>query len=265
MAYQGEPESLLWTAMSDGSLLSCVYMSDEEVLGWSRHDSDGRFEAVVNLESIEGQAEIWLLAARESGGTVRRSIERLKPPLEEGEPVQDGWYVDAGLARNGEPTTILGGLEHLEGKRVVCLGDGNVYENLLVAGGQITLPEEVRQAVAGLPYTAELETLELEPLDGGRLAGQPRRPVTVSLLFYHSRDGRYGWPQKNWPVEFWNDTAQRPTPARTVRKALSIPAPPEGLAGSVWLSAALPLPFGVLTLGAQMEVGFLAPNPGRRR
>jgi hypothetical protein len=46
---------------------------------------------------------------------------------------------------------------------------------------------------------------------------------------------------------------------------LSIPAPPEGLAGGVWLSAGLPLPFGVLTLGVQMEVGFLAPNPGKRR
>ncbi|MDR3077659.1 MAG: hypothetical protein LBV15_02720 [Planctomycetota bacterium] len=265
LAYQAEPEALLWTVMSDGALLSCAYLPEEEVLGWSRHDTDGRFEGLAAMEGPEREPELWLLAAREIGGQVRRLLERLRRPQEEGEEIHNAWHLDAGLSRDGPPAAVLSGLEHLEGRAVACLADGNVYENLTVAGGSVTLPEPAGKAIVGLPYRAELETLELEPADGSRLGHLARRPVMVSVLFSHSRDCRYGWPEKSWAVEFWADSEARPLPPFNGRRTLSLPAPPEGRAGTVWLASDLPLPFGVLALTAGLTVGEMAPNPGGRR
>ena len=265
LAYQYEPESLLWAVMSDGALLSCVYMPEEEVLGWTRHDTDGRFEAVVNMSSLDGDDEVWFLVAREVNGATKRFIERLKRVQDEGDDVREAWHVDCGLqGRFAEPRSVIGGLGHLEGKAVACLADGNVYEGLTVAGGAITLPEEVYGAIVGLPFAAELETMDLEPLGGGSLAQQTRRPIQASILFYNSRECLYGRPGRNWPVKFWTDASERPLLPRTVRKGISIPATADGTTGGVWLSSPSPVPFGVLSLAVEMSVGEMAPNPGRK-
>ena len=266
LAYQAEPEALLWAALSDGSLLSCAYLPEEEVLGWSRHDTDGKFERLAALEGIGGEPELWFVVAREIGGQVRRFLERMKRPQEEGEEIRNAWCVDAGLSRDGPPATILEGLGHLEGKKAVCLADGNVYEGLTVENGSVVLPEPAGKAVVGLPYRAELETLELEPPDGSRLNHLARRPVMASILFSQARDALYGWPEgKTYPVEFWHDSPIRPLPPWSGWKTLALTAPAEGRAGGLWLGSSQPLPLGVLALVAAMTAGEMAPNPGGRR
>lgn len=56
----------------------------------------------------------------------------------------------------------IGGLDHLEGKTVAILGDGNVVPSQVVAGGAVTLDAAYRKVIVGLPYSADLETLNLE-------------------------------------------------------------------------------------------------------
>jgi len=49
MAYQQEPDSLVWAVRDDGILLSMTYMREQEVLAWSWHDTnegDDLFESV---------------------------------------------------------------------------------------------------------------------------------------------------------------------------------------------------------------------------
>lgn len=53
------------------------------------------------------------------------------------------------------------GLDHLEGKTLVGLADGNVVENLLVTGGAVTLPDFAHIAHLGLPYNSDIETLSV--------------------------------------------------------------------------------------------------------
>lgn len=68
------------------------------------------------------------------------------------------------------PTTIVRGLNHLEGMRVAVLADGSVVDNKVVSGGQITLPQAASAIVVGLPYTCQLQTLFLDP---------PGQPSTI--------------------------------------------------------------------------------------
>lgn len=63
-------------------------------------------------------------------------------------------------------TLTLGGLWHLEGREVAILGDGSVQPTATVTDGSVTLPRACGRVVAGLSFTCDLETLNIE-------AGQP--------------------------------------------------------------------------------------------
>ena len=50
MAYQQEPDSVLWCVRSDGYLLGFTYARSEEVVGWHRHKLGGVFgEATITV------------------------------------------------------------------------------------------------------------------------------------------------------------------------------------------------------------------------
>ena len=78
-------------------------------------------------------------------------------------------------------TNTLAGLDHLDGETVSVLADGIVISDKTVASGSITLHASTLYgiAVAGLPYTYEIETLPTELGKGtsklGSFVGQPCR------------------------------------------------------------------------------------------
>lgn len=94
MAWEEEPNKLLWVVMSCGRLLCLTYLRDQEIYAWTRHVSLGRFEDVVVAREperdiayfavqrlIEGEAVYYLEAMQERN--------RAK--------VEDHWAVDCGL------------------------------------------------------------------------------------------------------------------------------------------------------------------------
>lgn len=60
------------------------------------------------------------------------------------------------------PTTVVSGLNHLEGLTVTGLADGGVINPTVVENGQITLPVAASQITVGLPFIAQLQALYLE-------------------------------------------------------------------------------------------------------
>jgi hypothetical protein len=59
------------------------------------------------------------------------------------------------------PATILRNLDHLEGRTIKALADGNVVSGLVVTNGVVELPSPASIVTAGLPYDATIETLPL--------------------------------------------------------------------------------------------------------
>lgn len=68
------------------------------------------------------------------------------------------------------PTKTVSGLNHLEGKSVAILADGSVFTNQTVVNGTITLPTQASYIVVGLPFTVQIQTLYLDPIN---------QPVTI--------------------------------------------------------------------------------------
>jgi len=177
-AYQQEPDSIVWSVRNDGILLGLTYLKEQDVWAWHQHETDGQFESVCTIPG-DDRNEVWFVVKRGEQRFVERMTERLPTTRPE-----DQFYVDCGLSYSGEPTETLSGLEHLEGKEVAILADGNVLPRQTVQGGKITMPVSASKAHVGLGYIAEIEMLKVDlPLKDGTIQGRyktiPRAVIRV--------------------------------------------------------------------------------------
>ena len=76
MAYSKEPYRILWCVMSDGSLNALTYNKKQEVAGWHRHETKGKFESVAVIR--EGFEDVpYFVVKRKIGNTTKRYIEKI--------------------------------------------------------------------------------------------------------------------------------------------------------------------------------------------
>ncbi len=159
MAYSKEPYRILWCVMSDGTVNALTYNKKQEVSGWHKHETKGKFESIAVVR--EGNEDVvYFVVKREINGQTKRFIERMASRYVE--KTQDGIFLDCCLSYEGEPVQKLYGLAHLNGETVNILADGCVIENKIVQNGSVELDYPASKIVVGLPYEFELETLNLE-------------------------------------------------------------------------------------------------------
>lgn len=184
-AWQEIPDKVMWCVMSDGSLLGMTYMKEHEVFAWHRHNTDGEFESVCCV--TEGNYDaVYFVVKREIEGVTKRYIERLEERIVR--TVEDCYFVDCGLSYVGEPTKTVTGLDHLEGKTVSILADGNVMTPKVVVGGQIEIEVEASKIHVGLPYISDVMPHNFE-LNGetGTTKGVKKNIRNVFANVYRTR------------------------------------------------------------------------------
>lgn len=100
----------------------------------------------------------------------------------------------------------LSGLWHLEGKDVSIFADGFVVANpnndsyliKTVANGSVTLDRQYAVIHVGLPYTSDLETLNIDTATGETVAD---KKMLVSKVTLFVEDSRGGWVGRSAPDE----------------------------------------------------------------
>jgi hypothetical protein len=93
-AWQESPFQTLWVVRSDGVLLSCVYVREQEVLGWAQHDVSGVVESVCVIP--EGnEHSVYISALRTVNGSDVRYLERMASRFVD--DITDAFFVDSGL------------------------------------------------------------------------------------------------------------------------------------------------------------------------
>jgi hypothetical protein len=174
VAFQQEPEEMLWCGRGDGTLIAHPHSPEQQVKGFARIElAQGTVLSGTTIPSPDGSKdELWILADRDG----ERAILQLADWWDEdaGLAQADAFFVDWGVSYDGnaiDPLTSLPfgpksefttGLEHLEGETVRILADGVVVEDLVVTGGALTLDTAATKVHIGLPYTAELKLLRPE-------------------------------------------------------------------------------------------------------
>lgn len=93
-AWCEEPYKILWTVRQDGILLSLTFNKPEQVIGWSRHDTNGIFQSVCSVTEPPVDA-LYLAVQRFPGTNTAYMIERMNDRL--WNAVEDCWCVDCGL------------------------------------------------------------------------------------------------------------------------------------------------------------------------
>lgn len=202
LAWQQDPDSLLWAVRDDGRLACLVYEREQQVYGWSLHELGGHagagpavVESIAVLPSAAGLDELYLIVRRDIDGQSRRYIEVLSPRYDATvTAVEDCWFVDCGLAYNGTATTVVAGLDHLAGETVQILADGGVQPERQVAeDGTLTLDRAASRVIVGLPYVSRGRTTRPELADRvGVTQGRKRRVVDLVARLHQTAGLKFG-------------------------------------------------------------------------
>lgn len=164
MIYQREPYDLVWVLMKDGNLLTLTYDREQDVVAWTKVQIAGKDTKVIDLVSVPSEAYmqdvVVLLLEREIMGTKRRYFELVSKEFLDNIPMSEVTYLDSSVRYQGEETTVISGLDHLEGETVRVMDRGSIQEDLAVSEGKVTLKYPIKDGWIGLPYDAYFETLE---------------------------------------------------------------------------------------------------------
>lgn len=347
--YQQIPYSVIWGAREDGALIGVTYMADQQVIGWHRHETDGK---VLSLCSVpEGrQDSVYLCVERTVEGQAVRYVERMADRQIQrfaGLPViRFAWFVDCGLRYDGtnpidstitmtltggttwqypESLTLtcsnvaqfapgdvgdavhyygdlgfgafrldiiayisgaqvtvrpkgvvpneirgapftswamardtLSGIDHLEGRQVVALADGEVINGLTVTGGSVSFGSPAGVALVGLPYESELQTLEVNVPGQETLSDKTKIIKSVTAVLLETRGGWYG--RSSAEAELWEFKPRQDTddygPIQPLTgKATQIITDSWRGNGQLTVVQRDPLPMNILALIPRMDAG----------
>ena len=152
MAFQQEPDALLYCVRSDGQMAVSTYDTEQEVNAWGRWITDGEVETVACIPTPTAE-QVWVIVKRTINGATKRFVEYFDSTLK----------TDCAItATSGSPQTVWTGLGHLEGKTVKVLADGVVQADKVVTSGQITLDRPALAIEVGLAYTPKIKMLNPE-------------------------------------------------------------------------------------------------------
>jgi len=193
MAFQQEPDSVVWCVRNDGTLLGMTYRREEEVVAWHKHVIGGTFnsgqavvESIATLPTDTGEDSLYMIVKRTINSTTKRYIEKMKL-FDFGANTTTAFFVDSGLSYSGSATTTLSGLYHLEGETLQILGNGATHPDKTVSSGGITLDYSSTTAAVGYGYDSEMQTLRIESGSvDGTSQGKPKRIHAITLRLYES-------------------------------------------------------------------------------
>ena len=194
MAYQEEPNSIIWCVRTDGQLLGFTYQREQQVTAWHRHIFGGAFgsgnavcESVEVLPTDSSEYQVWVIVKRTINGATKRYVEYLHN-LDFDETDDTSFnYLDSQLAYNGSATTTISGLDHLEGQTVSVLADGATHPDKVVSSGGITLERSATKVKVGLGYTSLLQTMRIDAGgDNGTSQSKTKRIYEITARLYES-------------------------------------------------------------------------------
>lgn len=196
LAFQTDPDPLLWFPLDNGELGGYTHQPSQDVRGLHRHQIGGAFagsdwamvESACVTPGQTGNDDLWLVVKRTIGGVTKRYIEIMQAPFEYGNLV-DAFAVDCGLTYSGAAVATVAGLGHLEGQAVDVLADGKVYKGLTIGSGQVSLPDGATASKwqVGLPFSSQAATLELD-VGGkdGSIIGRRKKVASVIMSLFET-------------------------------------------------------------------------------
>lgn len=192
-AYAQEPDSVIYFVRNDGTIICLTYIIDQKVFGWSRFTTDGTFESVASCQQGNNDV-IYAVVKRIINGRTVRYIERFDRHRNT-DNQQEHCIMDCAIRYElSTSATRITGLSNLDGKKVQVLADGYFYEELIVSGGAVTLPQPAKSILIGLPVVMILEQPNFDIGNGqdGTWQGRKKHVSSATLRLRNSYGGWIG-------------------------------------------------------------------------
>ena len=263
IAFQQEPDNIVWCALEDGRLVGMTYRREEEVIAWHEHEIGGAFgstsfgfvESIATIPGAGSEEELYLAVKRTVDGSTVRYIEKMKL-IDFGSNIEDAFFVDSGLTYEGAAATTISGLDHLEGETLKVLANGSVHPDVTVSSGSVTLNRETTKAHFGLPYTSTLQTMRSDAGGvEGTSQGKTKRIRDVTLRVYRSVGAKIGPSETDLELIPFRDSSMSmdtAVPMFTGDKDIEFPAGYE-TDGFVVVKQDQPLPLTVLAIFPRLQ------------
>jgi hypothetical protein len=186
LAYQEQPQPIVWGIRSDGALVGMTYDRDAGIVAWHRHELGGQSDSLgADIPVIESIAvvtdpsatrdELYLTVQRYINGGTKRYIEYMSKVWEPGDLQDAAFQVDCGWTQiDGSPTATITGISHLDGETVGVYADGYRLPDVTVANGSVTLNKAALIKTIGYFYNSDGETM---PIEGGAQDGSAQGKI----------------------------------------------------------------------------------------
>ena len=258
MAYQQEPNQIVWMTRDDGELIGLTYQREQQVTAWHRQIFGGSFgsgnavcESVAALPTDDAEYQVWVIVKRTINSVTRRYVEYLNAfDFTETDNTTFN-FLDSQLNYDGSATTTITGLDHLEGQTVSILANGSTHPDKTVSSGAITLDRSSTKVKVGLSFTSLLQTMRLDAgAANGTSQAKTKRIYDISLRLYESVGVEVGPDLQNMeriPFRSSADAMDTAIPVFTGDKEIEFRGNYE-TDGFIFVRQTQPLPLTVLSL-----------------
>ena len=111
MAYQKEPDNIIWIVLANGRLIGMTYDREQNVYGWHRHPLAGvsaTAESVQVITSPDASVnDVWIIARKSINGVPRRFVEFFAEGFEQDNDIEGAVYLDSSLEFDGKVAESL--------------------------------------------------------------------------------------------------------------------------------------------------------------
>ena len=263
MAYQQEPNQIIYAVRGDGELVGLTYQREQQVTAWHRHIFGGAFgsgkavcESVAVIPTDDTEYEVYVIIKRTINGATKRYIEVLNNFDFTTTDNTTFNFLDSQLSYSGGSTTTLSGLSHLEGQKVSILADGATHPDKTVSSGSITLDRAVTKAKVGLSYDSILQTMRLDAgAQNGTSQAKTKRIFEITIRLYESVGVEVGESLSNMeriPFRTSSDPMDQGIPPFTGDKAVEFRGNYD-TDGFIFVRQTQPLPLTILSLYPELQ------------
>ena len=263
MAYQQEPNQIIYAVRGDGELIGLTYQREQQVTAWHRHVFGGVFgsgkaicESVAVIPTDDTEYEVYVIIKRTINGATKRYIGVLNTFDFTTTDNTTFNFLDSQLSYSGSSTITLSGLSHLEGQTVSILADGATHPDKVVSSGAITLDRAVTKAKVGLSYSSILQTMRLDAgSQNGTSQGKTKRIYEITIRLFESVGVEVGESLTNMeriPFRTSSDPMDQGIPPFTGDKAVEFRGNYD-TDGFIFVRQTQPLPLTILSLYPELQ------------
>ena len=263
MAYQQEPNQIIYAVRGDGELIGLTYQREQQVTAWHRHIFGGVFgagnavcESVAVIPTDDTEYEVYVIVKRTINGATRRFVEYINNfDFTETDNTTFN-FLDSALAYSGSAVTTISGLDHLEGQTVSVLANGATHPDKTVSSGSITLDRSSTNVKVGLSYSSILQTMRLDAgSQNGTSQGKTKRIYEITIRLYESVGVEVGESLDNMeriPFRTSADPMDQGIPPFTGDKAVEFRGNYD-TDGFIFVRQTQPLPLTILSLYPELQ------------